>query len=318
MYNNCWSLDSVTFYSIFASFGYATLILFVFGILKSVNLFGFVRKFIDIDRIRQNRVRFEKFKKLTAEKHNAERGLKAFSSSAFLNFWICFLLINMAFKTGLLVPVTLGCISYHLWIPYHALIFRKYLQNTPVPEDLVHVPPRWVREADARELRNSMYLVTGTGTVVSEASSSSVIKRVVNSVSNCYRLSYSYVTKPSNLSFVAFVGGSDYIFAEANGRTTITTRIVESATNGTYSPDPDTRSKASALRRKGVNLVGCCEVNSRCLDSDLVDAKYEEVKPYGPARYRILEQQNSSLREEIENLKGKSKISNLKEPSSIE
>jgi len=79
-----------------------------------VNFSNLIRKFIDIDRIRQNKVRFAKFKKLTAEKHNAQRSLKAFSSSAFLNFSTCFLLINMTFKTALLVPVTLGCIAYHL------------------------------------------------------------------------------------------------------------------------------------------------------------------------------------------------------------
>lgn len=127
-----------------------------------------------------------------------------------------------------------------------------------------------------------MYLITGTGTSVSEASSIGVVKKIVNTVSNGYKCSYSYVTTPSNLPVVAFVGGSivtsigssDYIFAEANGRTTITTRIVESATNGTYSPDSGTRSKASALRRKGISLLDCCEPDSRCLDSDLVDIKY--------------------------------------------
>jgi len=126
-------------------------------------------------------------------------------------------------------------------------------------------------------------------------------------MSNGYKRSYSYVTTPSNLPVVAFVGGSivtaiggsDYIFAEANGRTTIITRVVESATNGTYSPDPDTRSKASALRRKGVNLLDCCEPNSRCLDIDLVENKYEALKPYEPLRYRSLEQQNSSFEQQV-------------------
>jgi len=215
------------------------------------------------------------------------------------------------------------------------------------------VPPQWIREANLKESQNT-YLITGTGAASSEASSSGVVKKILNSVSNGYKRSYSYVTTPVNLPVVAFVGGSvitaiggsDYIFAEANGRTTITTRIVESATNGTYSPDPDTRSKASALRRKGVSLLGCCEPNSRCLDSDLVDSKYEEVKPYEPARYRILEQQNSSLeqqnssleqqnssleqqnssleqqnsslRGELEKLKGQSKIPDLKETPIIE
>jgi hypothetical protein len=159
------------------------------------------------------------------------------------------------------------------------------------------------------DLNNSTYLVTGSGTAVSEASGG-VVKKIINNVSNGYKRSYTYVTTPSNLPFVAFVGGSlitaiggsDYIFADANGRTTITTRVVEAATNGTYSPDPDTRSKASALRRKGISLLDCCEPNSKRLDSDLVDIKYEEVKPYEPLRYRLLEQQNSSLEQQNSSL----------------
>jgi hypothetical protein len=156
------------------------------------------------------------------------------------------------------------------------------------------------------DLNNSTYLVTGSGTAVSEASGG-VVKKIINNVSNGYKRSHTYVTTPSNLPFVGFVGGSDYIFADANGRTTITTRVVEAATNGTYSPDPDTRSKASALRRKGISLLDCCEPNSKRLDSDLVDIKYEEVKPYEPLRYRLLEQQNSSLKDEVEKLNKKIK-----------
>lgn len=97
----------------FISFAYATLILFVFGIFKVINFSNLLRKFIDIDRIRENRIRFAKVKELTAKKHKAQRSLKVFSSSAFLNFSTCFLLMNMTFKTDLLIPVTLGCIAYH-------------------------------------------------------------------------------------------------------------------------------------------------------------------------------------------------------------
>lgn len=203
------------------------------------------------------------------------------------------------------------------------------MQNTSIPDELKHVYPKWVLEPGVYDLNNSTYLVTGSGTVAVEASGG-VVRKIINNVSNGYKRSYTYVTTPSNLPVVAFVGGSivtaiggsDYIFAEANGRTTITTRVVESATNGTYSPDPDTRFKASALRRKGVSLFDCCEPNSRCLDSELVDSKYEEVKPYEPLRYRLLEQQNSSLRGEVEKLnkkiKNNEKISDSKELPSLD
>jgi hypothetical protein len=165
-----------------------------------------------------------------------------------------------------------------------------------------------VRNLELNDKKSNIYLVNGVGSGISEgASGMGVGKRVVKNVLSFYRNSVSYVFDPKNLPVVSFVGGavitavggSDYLFAEANGRTTITTRAVEAATNGTYSPDPDTRSKASVLRRKGLSLLDCCKPNSICLDSDLVDDKYEGVKPYGPLRYRSLEQQNLSLEQQV-------------------
>lgn len=77
-YNGFWVPDLVTFYSVFISFAYATLILLVFGIFKLINFSNFIRKFIDIDRIRENRIRFAKVKELTAKKHNAQKKFEGF------------------------------------------------------------------------------------------------------------------------------------------------------------------------------------------------------------------------------------------------
>jgi hypothetical protein len=234
------------------------------------------------------------------------------------------MLMNMSFKSSFLVPIVFGSICYNIWVISHVWCFRKYMLDTPVPPDLQHIKPLWVRNLELSDKKNNIYLVTGAGSGISEAASGTGIgKRVVKNVLGFYRSSVSYVFEPKNLPVVSFVagavitavGGSDYLFAEANGRTTITTRVVETATNWTYSPDPDTRSKASALRRKGLNLLDCCKPNSVCLDSDLVENKYEEVKPYEPLRYRSLEQQVLSLQEENERLKvGK----DLKKPSVLE
>jgi hypothetical protein len=106
-----------------------------------MNFSVYIRKFIDVDRIRENRVKFDKFKKLTAERHGAQKSLKISSKSPLLIFTTSFMLINMSFKSGFLVPVVFGSICYNIWVISHAWIFRKYMLDTPVPPDLQHIKP---------------------------------------------------------------------------------------------------------------------------------------------------------------------------------
>ena len=68
---------------------------------------------------------------------------------------------------------------------------------------------------------------------------------------------------------------------------------------GTYSRDPDTRSKAAALRRRSIDLLDCCEPNSKCLNSELVENKYELVRPYESRRYLALEEQAIAFEEKL-------------------
>ena len=98
-----------------------------------------------------------------------------------------------------------------------------------------------------------------------------------------------------------FIFGLDYTTAEATHRTSYVTRVYELQQVGTYSPDPDTRSKAAALRRRGINLLDCCEPNSKCLNSELVENKYGLVRPYESRRYLALEKEKTSTFEK-ENL----------------
>ena len=130
--------------------------------------------------------------------------------------------------------------------------------------------------------------------------------KTLKQVSGVIRRSAAYMVEPKNFPTIRFYGGfiitilgcSEYGCSEANTQTSISTRLIEAACNGTYSPDPDTRSKAALLRRKGVNLLDCCEPGSRRLDPDLIEDKYEVVKPYEPIRYRLIEQKATSLEQE--------------------
>jgi hypothetical protein len=279
----------------------------MFRVMKGFKFSTYIRKFVDIDRIRQNKIKFEKFKKLTADTHNAHTSLKISSRSPFLMWSTSFLLLNMANHTDLLLPVFIACILYFGHVFRHALIFRRYMFATPVPPDLENISPAWIRRLDYKNDKG-LYLVTGAGNAVSESVSSGPVRKFFTSLPSKSKDLSGYVSDPKNLpivalfisGFITIVGGSDYLFAEANSRTTLTTRVVESATNGTYSPDPDTRTKAAALRRRGVSLVDCCEPNSRCLNPGLIEEKYEEFKPYEPKRYRILEQQIENHKLELE------------------
>lgn len=69
-----------------------------------------------------------------------------------------------------------------------------------------------------------------------------------------------------------FIFDSDY--TTAIHKNSYVTRVSELQQVGTYSRDPDTRSKAAALRRRSIDLLDCCEPNSKFLNSGLVENKY--------------------------------------------
>jgi hypothetical protein len=108
LYSNVWAFNSTTFYSMLFSYTCATLVLFVFGIIKSVALRDYISKFIDFGRIRENRIRAEKFKQLTAEKHNASNALKVYSYDCGLILSLSLILVTMTSgtKVGLLVSAS--------------------------------------------------------------------------------------------------------------------------------------------------------------------------------------------------------------------
>jgi hypothetical protein len=53
--------------------------LFVFGVLKNVTFVEYIKRFVDIDRILENRLRAEKFRELVAQTHNAHNSFKIYS-----------------------------------------------------------------------------------------------------------------------------------------------------------------------------------------------------------------------------------------------
>lgn len=160
--------------------------------------------------------------------------------------------------------------------------------------------------------------MNGSGNVVESAVGSGLGKKILDKASKATTESFNYLTNTQNaptiVKCLVFVGSSivglDYVSAEATHKTSYATKIIEVKVENTYSPDPDTRSKAAALRRRGVNLLDCCEPNSRCLNLDLVDSKYGHVKPYESKRYLALEEKATALEEENRKLR-------LKEDSSL-
>jgi hypothetical protein len=149
--------------------------------------------------------------------------------------------------------------------------------------------------------------MNGVGTSAGESvAGSGLSKRVIAKVSKSTSRSFNYLTDirnlPTILKVTAGVGtaifGLDDISAGANQKTSYLSRAFEVKDNGTYSPDPDTRSKAAALRRRGVGLLDCCEPNSKCLNPELIENKYEVVRPYETKRYLALEQEKMALEQE--------------------
>jgi hypothetical protein len=142
--------------------------------------------------------------------------------------------------------------------------------------------------------------------VVEAASGSGLTQKVLKIASKAASKSTVYLTDTKNLPQIlkaaGLVAGSifsfDYVLAEASHRTTSVTKVLEYYSNGTYSPDPDTRAKAAALRRRGVGLTDCCEPGTRYLNSELVENKYETFRPYETRRYLTLEQEKITLEQE--------------------
>ncbi len=65
-----------------------------------------MKKFIDIDRIRENRIRNQKFMELVAETHNAHSSFKFYSYNPFLIFGISFFLVSWSSNMGFGVLVS--------------------------------------------------------------------------------------------------------------------------------------------------------------------------------------------------------------------
>merc|ERR1712070_258512 len=153
--------------------------------------------------------------------------------------------------------------------------------------------------------------MNGAGSVVTEsATESGLVKRIVNKASAVTSKSFNYLADSRNATVIirnligagTFIAGIDYAFAEANQKTSYVYRALESSSNSTYSPDPDTRSKAAALRRRGIDLSDCCEPKSRRLNPELVENKYEAFRPYETKRYLTLEGEKIALEEKAKAL----------------
>jgi hypothetical protein len=173
---------------------------------------------------------------------------------------------------------------------------------TPVPDELKTIKPQWLLRLE--NFNKDLSLMNGVGNVAGESvTGSGLRKKVINNVSKVAVKSYNYLTDTKNIptiiktsvGFGTFIFGLDYTAAEAGQRTSYATKVLELHLDETYSPDPDTRSKAAALRRRGINLLDCCEPNSKCLNPELVENRYELVRPYESRRYLALEQEKIAL-----------------------
>jgi hypothetical protein len=181
---------------------------------------------------------------------------------------------------------------------------------TPVPEDLKTIKPAWLLRLE--DFNKNLALMNGVGNVAGESvTGSSLGKRAISNVSKAATKSFNYLADAKNIPTIiktsigvgTFIFGFDYTAAEAGQRTSYATKVMELYLDETYSPDPDTRSKAAALRRRGINLLDCCEPNSRCLNPELVENKYEVVRPYESKRYLTLEEKANALEEENRKLR---------------
>lgn len=293
-----WLPNSVTFYSAVFSYTVASFVLFFIFVLKSATFGNYLRKLVDIDRIRENKVRVEKFRKLVVETHNAEESFRAYSNSYGFTFSVSFMLLAVTAGTRISAILCFLVLMYNAWKIFNILYFARCMYLTPVPEDLKTIKPTWLLRLE--DSNKDLFLMNGAGNVVGEAGSG-FSQKVIKSASKAATKSYNYLADAKNLPTImkvsagvgTFIFGLDYTTAEATHRTSYVTKVYELQQVSTYSPDPDTRSKAAALRRRGIDLLDCCEPNSKCLNSELVENKYELVRPYESRRYLALEKEKN-------------------------
>jgi len=106
--------NSVTLYSAIFSYSGATFCLIVFGVLKNVTFGNYIRRFVDIDRIRENRIRVKKFTELVVKTHNAQKYFKIYSYNAGLTFIFSFTFITQSSGTPFAYVVQPLVVIYNL------------------------------------------------------------------------------------------------------------------------------------------------------------------------------------------------------------
>ena len=318
LHHDSWLPNSVTFYSAIFSYILATFFLFVFGVLKNVTFAEYIKRFVDIDRILENRLRAEKFRELVAQTHNAHNSFKVYSRGPWLRFGASFILLSMTSGKSIALHVSVCVVLYSLWVLFNILYFARRMHMTPVPEELKSIKPGWlIRWEDSN---NRLDLMNGGGAINESITGSGLGKKLWGGTAKVAIKSFNYVTDTKNtftiirclVGVCTFITGADYTSAEASQRTSYVSRAFESTSNGTYSPDPDTRSKAAALRRRGINLSDCCEPETRCLNPELVENKYEIARPYESKRYLALEEKATALEEKATALEEENRKLRLK------
>ena len=100
-------------YSAVFSYTVASFVLFFIFVLKSATFGNYLRKLVDIDRIRENKVRAEKFRKLVVETHNAEESFRAYSNSYGFTFSVSFMLLAVTTGTRISAAVCFLVLMYN-------------------------------------------------------------------------------------------------------------------------------------------------------------------------------------------------------------
>jgi hypothetical protein len=143
LHYNSWLPNSVTIYSALFSYTIASICLLIFGVLKSVALGDLIRRFIDIDRIRENKIRDEKFRELVAETHNAHDSFKIYARNHLLTFVASFFLLSVSSGTSFALHIPICVFLYNIWLLFNVLYFARCIHLTPVPDNLKTIRPAW-------------------------------------------------------------------------------------------------------------------------------------------------------------------------------
>ena len=80
---------------------------------KSITFGDLLRRFVDVDRIHENKVRREKFVELVAETHNAHDSLKIYSGSSLLTLSTSFFFLAVSSGTNLASYVPICVMLYN-------------------------------------------------------------------------------------------------------------------------------------------------------------------------------------------------------------